>query len=98
MGEEVSAQRLRNAIKAAIRKLDQPELKFDVEILPGNPFHIMASYPQSKKIRMIRITLDKINPIDISMVEKKIYHSDNFNKEIWCKRKGARDFETREIT
>ena len=95
MSEEKVKRELSEAIKGAVKLLDNPKGSCEIIILDGKVFHIEAI--RDKEVRKIRITIDEIKDGDREKVRNLGLPSIIFTKEIWCKKEGRLKFEIEKI-
>lgn len=92
MAEEAIIKRINTAKGAAIQFLKDTKHK----IIPSDNSEFCFLAIRKKEIRMIRIVIDEITEDDIKIISD--FESPGVcTKEIWCRRKGDRKFEIKEI-
>ena len=92
---ETDKQRHKRAVNRAIELLEKPPADYRVIPLKHHIFHIEAV--REKEIRKIRVVLDQVLPEDVNMV-REFKFPDVVTKEIWCKKFGSEQFDTKEIS
>ena len=92
MTEETIKRRLFRAKKRAEKVLK--DAQYNIIPSDNSAFCILAV--REREIRMIRVVIDEITNHDTKII-KNWRHPGVCSKEIWCKQRGERDFEIREI-
>ena len=92
MAEEAVKQRLNQAKGAAIFALKNSDYK----IIPSDNSAFCILAVRKLEIRMIRVVVDEITANDIKIV-REFDPPGICTKEIWCRKKGEKKFEIREI-
>lgn len=88
-------QRHKRAVNRAISILEKPPTSYQIIPLNHHTFHIEAV--REREIRSIRIVLDQILPEDEKLV-RGFKFPPVVTKEIWCKKLGSQQFDTKEIS
>jgi len=95
MAEEAVIKRLNKAKNVAMQSLKDNQDKRH-RIVPSDNSEFCFLAVRKKEIRMIRVVVDEITANDIKIV-REFDPPGICTKEIWCRKKGEKKFEIREI-
>lgn len=93
MAEEAIKKRIQRALQAAVFKVKK--MGHDFVLADHNPFDLIAV--KKRKIRFIRIALDKIEDQDLASVQSFAATSMAISREIWLRKYGQKIFEIKKI-